>query len=395
MNAEQRFDALSDMIEQEVTCRFGKRPSYIVQDVCTATGVGIREINAIFSFLTGMPLLEYIRERKLMASYRLLITSDVFDIDAAIEVAGYDNQSSYGKRFKERFGMTPKQAFKKRQANLYKNPLKWKQLAEKDAPEYDTLAEVVPIEQARFGIREEEFLRISLAIGLQELLQMNDAAANTAYRLAGRLDIDLPAAFEILLEFTQEEFPRTAPETITEIQIEKALKGQDDLIRLCAKTGFSVHRVKQMIDTMRAFGFAPADVPDDVMDCYDPQFETFTEFIRLYRRYVDAGGCVPYAEFLEEVYENNEFVDVAAVGASFMDEIEAEQEKRIDPIKQFMEEREYHEAMAEFDIWADEQTIGDPYPYDYDPDMDNLAYEESDMEDDYDGMEIYEEEEPW
>ncbi len=396
MNAEQRFDALTDLIEQEVSKRYSKPAAYIAQDVCAVLGMGIREVNAVFSFLAGVPLLEYIRERKLMASYRLLITQDEQDINAALEVAGYDNQSSFTKSFRKRFGMTPGQAFKKRQANLYKNPLKWKQLSQDDAPELEVPAEVVPIEQARFGLEEQEFAKIILAAGLQELMNLNDAAANVAYRLANRKDIDMLAAFEFVLEIMQEEFPENAQSTLTEIQLEKTLKGKDTLIHLCARYGYSVHRAKQIMATMGYCGFNPAEVPDEVMDCFDPQFWTITEYMQLYRRYVDAGGCVPYSGFLDAVYDDNEFVEDAAIGKSLVDNVD-EQMQLYGSLAEILErERDDMEAAEAMERWAMEETYGgEPDYYDYDPDMDNLAYEEIDNENEDDGMEWYEEEEPW
>lgn len=58
-------------------------------------GLGVREINAVFSFLSGMPLLEHIKERKLIASYSYLIKEEDFYVNTPLEIVGFDNRSSF------------------------------------------------------------------------------------------------------------------------------------------------------------------------------------------------------------------------------------------------------------------------------------------------------------
>ena len=70
MNAQRRFDGIIDLIETEATRSRGARASKIAEMVGRKSGLGGREVNAVFSFLIGMPLLDYIRMRKMMVSYR-------------------------------------------------------------------------------------------------------------------------------------------------------------------------------------------------------------------------------------------------------------------------------------------------------------------------------------
>lgn len=70
--------------------------------------VGISEYNLqrIFVFLTNISLTEYIRKRRLSNAFEELKTTDIKIIDLAIKYK-YDSQISFGRAFKNMFGITP------------------------------------------------------------------------------------------------------------------------------------------------------------------------------------------------------------------------------------------------------------------------------------------------
>jgi hypothetical protein len=92
MNAKEQFDKIIETIEILSNDLDGIKARDIAEHVSSMLGLGCRDVGAIFAFLTGYSLLDYIKERKLMAAYKMLISIPLLDIEGAITVSGYDNQ---------------------------------------------------------------------------------------------------------------------------------------------------------------------------------------------------------------------------------------------------------------------------------------------------------------
>lgn len=88
MNAKERFNSMIKEIERDaengqMTARA------IAQKLCDINFLEYRVLSAIFMYLTGFSLLEYIKERKMMSAYKMLISCPLLNIEAAIVVSGY------------------------------------------------------------------------------------------------------------------------------------------------------------------------------------------------------------------------------------------------------------------------------------------------------------------
>lgn len=70
-------------------------------------------LHRIFEASVGQPVMEYIRDKKLMRSVNQLLNTNRSIIDIAME-AGFDYQQSYTRAFKAHFGFTPSTCRKKR-----------------------------------------------------------------------------------------------------------------------------------------------------------------------------------------------------------------------------------------------------------------------------------------
>ena len=69
-------------------------------------GCSVYEFSRIFSFMTGMPVSEYIRRRRLSQAALDLQQRQVKVIDAALRY-GYDSPTAFARAFRELHGVSP------------------------------------------------------------------------------------------------------------------------------------------------------------------------------------------------------------------------------------------------------------------------------------------------
>ena len=129
MNAKEKIEKIIFDIEELATNDCIKA-SEISEIVAANLFMGYRELNDVFKFFTDRSLNEYIKERKMMAAYELLIEQDDFNINQCIDISGLDNQSSFGKKFKEVFGVSPYDAFTAKDQTRCLPPLSWNSIFE-------------------------------------------------------------------------------------------------------------------------------------------------------------------------------------------------------------------------------------------------------------------------
>lgn len=116
----------------------------------------------MFSFLSGMPLGEYIRRRRLSAAGMMLKTRQVKVIDLALQL-GYESPEAFTKAFQAMYGITPSQA-RKETAQLKALPAMTFQLTIRGGTEMD------------YRIVEKEAFNI---IGLKKRITLEFEGQNT------------------------------------------------------------------------------------------------------------------------------------------------------------------------------------------------------------------------
>ena len=100
MNLKEHFESIIEKIEKKAENPYDQKASNIAENICKEEFINIREFNAIFKFLTDYSIIEYIKERKMMIAYKMLIEAEEFDPQPVIEISGLDNQNSFGKKLK-------------------------------------------------------------------------------------------------------------------------------------------------------------------------------------------------------------------------------------------------------------------------------------------------------
>ena len=375
MNAKDRFNDVIRHIEERAFSGEYRRAGEIAEEVCRMTGLGIREINAVFIFLTGGPLLEYIKDRKMMAAYSELIKGERFDVSRALEIAGYDNQSSFGKRFRERFGMTPSEAYARKAASMFRKPSTWDHIsADRELPA-EVLSEVKSVSHTVFGIDRERYARIQQAEDYKVLFGMDEVQSEVAFRLAEAEHADMLAAFEFVEEFVREFcLDREHCFTMSQRQLEKAIGERRDLLPLCLELGHTVYRAAYIAKVLGYYKLKVSEVPLEDLKHFHWGEESFSDFMEKYIHYYRAGRQVPIEEFLDLVYGENLEPELAAYGEDWMDVLGGGIENM--GREMYLMHREYEEFDPIFEKWADEETnYANTERFDHEPDMDNLAYD--------------------
>lgn len=110
MNKREVFNSWIQKIE-EISKRGDDISSgELAKSIAKEVGYDVKVLNSIISFMTGETLAEYIKSRKLNAACKYLTGNKNAEISRAVEISGYDNQSSFSKRFKKEYGITPNEA---------------------------------------------------------------------------------------------------------------------------------------------------------------------------------------------------------------------------------------------------------------------------------------------
>ena len=95
-----------------------------LHDVAKQAGISQWHFQRIFKALTNETLKTYIRSRRLSIAFEKLLTTDKKIIDISIS-AGFESQESFTRAFKKAFDMTPNEARKIGNKNLFLNKVQF------------------------------------------------------------------------------------------------------------------------------------------------------------------------------------------------------------------------------------------------------------------------------
>ena len=95
-----------------------------LHDVAKQAGISQWHFQRIFKALTNETLKTYIRSRRLSIAFEKLLTTDKKIIDISIS-AGFESQESFTRAFKKAFDMTPNEARKVGNKNLFLNKVQF------------------------------------------------------------------------------------------------------------------------------------------------------------------------------------------------------------------------------------------------------------------------------
>ena len=200
MNAKEKIEKIITDTEKMARDNFGKADEISIK-IATTMFMGCRELKDVFKFFTGRSLNEYVKERKMMAAYDYMLRQEKLNIDKAIEISGLDNQSSFGKKFKEVFDMTPQEAFSQKDKSKYRSPLSWDLILSTSNQQDKTVTDESK-DEVFFGISIEQYRKILQAQEYQALYDLNDKQSSIAFKISEEDQIPLRDAYAFVEDYS-------------------------------------------------------------------------------------------------------------------------------------------------------------------------------------------------
>ena len=290
MNAKEKIEKIIFDIEELATNDCIKA-SEISEIVAANLFMGYRELNDVFKFFTDRSLNEYIKERKMMAAYELLIEQDDFNINQCIEISGLDNQSSFGKKFKEVFGVSPYDAFTAKDQSKCLPPLSWNSIFEIHSKKNESMSEEKS-EQEFFGVTSAQYKKILEAQEYQALYDFNDSQSLAAFKIAESENAPLKKAFALVDDYLN----------CCEIILDKKAKGKNlewlmsaqakKLKKVYFTVNVSIYEAMDIIDIAKEnnYSLTKKHIEYLAVYCQDPYFY-FDEFLSYVEKFEELGGA--------------------------------------------------------------------------------------------------------
>ena len=301
MAAKEKYDRIIECIENEVEEGSNTAPGLIASSVMEQCNVGLggRDLSAVFTFLTDKSLNQYIRDRQFNRAYSELVEKNS-SIDLAMSYTAVSDQSNFTNAFRERFGMTPKEAQMRREKSLISPPLTWNIMSE--IPIMPKLEERNMSEKTLFGIAPDMLKKINEAQDYQVLFDFNDELSNAAFELAIARNITMKEAFSFTEEYSLyweavfgEELIRCQPDWFSD------LKDNDSLLNLYFNYHMSVSEAMEIIGGLQRQGVEDVSkIDSDILDAYLQCDINYNRLKELHDYFFDRDDTDPY-DWLEFV----------------------------------------------------------------------------------------------
>lgn len=203
MNAKERYNKIILDIEEKAQDPFVSS-SDLAMAVAADNFMSLREINTVTKFLFDDLLLNYIRQRKMMAAYRYLVSGESMDITGAVDIADLGTHSSFDRGFKKAFGITPKEAYRNKDLSLFVQPLTWDVISCETENPFVAEEEVTQMDNVSiFGISKEQYAKAIEATDLAELYGFDSQMSNCAFELADSLGRSMKDTFRYVSELLE------------------------------------------------------------------------------------------------------------------------------------------------------------------------------------------------
>lgn len=366
MNVRERYNNEITILENQASWGAEMKVAEITQNLADRNCCSIREMNAVFKYLIGMPVQEYVRERRMMNAYKELIEASEFDAEKICFLAGYEStsQSTFNNKFKERFSMTPGEAFEKKDSSKLTAPKTWEYISSEyeanDVPDASAFQKPA----TKFGINLKQYQKMQEAADLQELYEFNEVQSEVAFELAEKYNaIPMRKIFEFIHDLSIQYCSDTGGAFNWSYKpFQKEVQFREEEMKLALTFDLSVSEVCDLRWEVERMGYSLDDLDDALIAVYVKGKHDFSlpELVDLYQKFKKEGGS-DFDAFLQgiswgfdpEEAENPTYYDVNQYDDAIQKDYEA------------------------IEKWASAET--DYYSGDYsdkDVDVENMAYEE-------------------
>ena len=300
MNAKEKFEKIVIGIEDFAQNDLIKA-SDISKQIAFNMLMGYRELNDVFKFFTDRSLNEYIKERKMMAAYTRILVQDEMDIEQAIEISGLDNQSSFSKKFKEVFDMTPQEAFIKKDQSKLLQPLSWESVSSNgriiSEPSSNT-----PDSVNYYGVTLEQYNKIIQAQEYQALYDLNDAQSLTAFQISEAENVPLEDAYSFVEDYLNYmKCISSKYDECKELEFLLSLASKN-IKKIYFTVTKSVSEAMDIIDTAKdnSYSLTKKHIEYLAVYCKDP-YCYFNEFLRQVEKFEELNGK-DFEEYWDLIY---------------------------------------------------------------------------------------------
>ena len=386
MTVKDRYEKTIQDIEEWAKDPF-LRSQAIAEKVARANAVNLRDMSAIIGYMTGSTLRGYINERKMMASYLNLIQANKCDIQQALAIAGYSDQPNYTRAFKVQFGMTPGEAYKKKDLSLYTAPLTWGAISNGFAFSLPAKEENAAVpESTRFGIPEAQLIKAAEAMELEAFYGFTPLISQYAFDLADRIGRPLKDAFRFVDSFrdyveqhSEAAEDPDAPEgtLITQEQILREYGDSAFYQRMFFDRGIAADTIAYFQSMHNATEEELLECDPEMLAAYDETYEmSFHFFMRAWKAYMEhTGGRYDSSEFESYLSLLDSWVPIEAALENMERELSGEE--IMDALYESVDPRD--EALDLYYADIDETleqayTRWDGSRIDEEPDIDNMGY---------------------
>ena len=169
----------------------------IIDRLCKQEGKTARDLGTLFAGIFDISLNKYVKDRKMMATYKKMIKDNDYDIQSYVECSPYDNESSFSTGFSKKFGMPPKQAWQQKDSDKIESPIS----LESVIPQASPVEQISEVSEKKFGLPKDVIDRYDEINEYKAMFGLEDLYVELAVYLNEEKGVDLKEAFKTVDNF--------------------------------------------------------------------------------------------------------------------------------------------------------------------------------------------------
>lgn len=317
MNTREKYNRVIEQIEADIQTEQEVKVEKICETAAQISNCSVSELSTVFTYLMGCSLKEYIRRRQLAQAYASIIGNAQFDVTQARRILGYTEQSSFNRLFKQSFGMTPRQAYDRKDKSLIQPPITWESLSMIDDEGDFDQDEVGNVTETKFGVSVATYERIMEANALETQYQFNAIQSDAAFYLSQKYGYPLKKSFEFVDDYTiQHGIERDDQGQPDKQRFIRKIERNKELRHIYFALDLSVDECEELIWEIHSEGLKAHNIHQDILQVYTRYPFGWSDLVEIYKDYKESGQTyLTFEEYLENpdddpIYEmENQMID--------------------------------------------------------------------------------------
>lgn len=296
MNAKEKFEKIISDVESLIYNNHGKAQD-IKEKIAADLFMGFRALDDVFKFIVNRSLNDYIKERQMMAAYKIILEQDNLNLEEVMALSILDH-SSFDKRFKEKFGVTPTEAFKQKDNTKYLPPITWESIVLMHGNDIEVHIEENEM-PSFFGVSKSKYYKILEAQEYQALYNFNAIQSSIAFEISNIDKVSMKDAFGLVDDYIEYcRYSNTKDEAFKYLISSSSKK----MKRLYFNITKSVIAAMDLIDEAKESGCNINKVDLEYLNVYyDDPYCDFDEFLNQIAKFEELGGK-DFEEYWDLIY---------------------------------------------------------------------------------------------